>query len=230
MKSKLWLYGVLLAVLGLGMTCPASAKVGEDGDFQIWNTESLKGKITENVSAYMEEEFRFGDDASEFYYHHTHLEIPIVVNNWLEVGPAYRQVWEKYTKTDEKEDWYTEYRPNLNVTLKTEWEGWKLSTRNRFEYRMYDIDKDDAFRYRNKFDIKSPWKWTALKINPYISDEIFGQQDAGFNRNRLYVGFGMQLMEKLKGDLFYLWQYTENSKTEEWETIHVIGAKLKVEF
>ncbi len=216
-------------LLGLSINgITAQAALNAEGDFQYWNTEAIEAKIADRWKTYIEAEFRFGDDASEFYYQHTHLELGYKVNDWLEIAPAYRQVYELFTSTtDEEDDWFTEYRPMINVNLKHKWEGWELSDRNRFEFREFEV-KDDVFRYRNKLTIKSPWKWTCLGINPFISDEVFFQEDAGFNRNRLQVGVGMKLLEHLDGEVFYLWQTSE--KGDDWINIHVFGTKLKVKF
>jgi hypothetical protein len=229
MNKKGMIGGLMAGLMALAITCPASAELGSDGDFQFWNTESIEGKITEKVGAYMETEFRFGDDASEFYYQHAHLEIPIEVYDWLEIAPAYRQVWELFTKSEDEEgqeDWFAEARPNLNVTLKHKWNDWKLSSRNRFEYRFFEIDKEDLFRYRNKFTLKSPWKWTSWNINPFIADEIFIDEVDGFNRNRLQIGVGMNIIEHVDGAIYYLWQTSE--KGEEWIDFNVIGLQFKI--
>lgn len=228
MKIQRWLVGGILAVV---LSTPGFAELNSDGDFQFWNTESIQGKLAEKVGAYLEGEFRFGDDASEFYYQHTHLEIPIEVTDWLEIAPAYRQVWELFTKSEDEageEDWFAEYQPNFNVTLKHKLEGWKMSSRSRFELRYFDIDKEDTFRYRNKFTLKSPWKWTAWEINPFIADEIFINEVDGFNKNRLQMGVGMNIIEHLDGSLYYLWQTSE--KGDEWIDTHVVGAQVKVKF
>ncbi|MBI1882597.1 MAG: DUF2490 domain-containing protein [Chlamydiae bacterium] len=218
-------------LLGLGIMCctsPLLATLNGDGDFQYWNTEAIEGKMTDQWKAYAEAEFRFGDNVSEFYYQHTQLEIAYKITDWLELAPAYRQVWELFTSTkEEDDDWFTEYRPMLNATLKHKWEGWDISDRNRLEFREFEV-KDDAIRYRNKLTLKSPWKWTHLGINPFIADEVFFQEDAGFNRNRLQVGVGMKIIEHLEGELYYLWQTSE--KGDEWIDFHVIGTKLKFKF
>lgn len=230
MKKRLW-RGILAAGMVLAFNAPVSADLNADGDFQFWNTEAVEGKLNDHWKVYTEAEFRFGDDASEFYYQHTHLEIGYKVNDWLEIAPAYRQVWELFTKSvDEEgqEDWFVEYRPMVNVTVKYKWNGWEISDRNRFEYRFFDIDKEDHFRYRNKITLKTPWKWTSWGINPFIADEIFIQENDQFNRNRFYLGVGMDIIEHLTADVFYLWQTSE--KGDEWVDFNIIGAKLKLKF
>jgi hypothetical protein len=222
--------GALVALMACLLVHPASAELNEDGDFQYWNTEAIEGKINDKWKAYMEAEFRFGDDASEFYYQHTHLEILYAWLEWLEVGLAYRQVWE--LDDPETDLWFTEYRPMFNATLKHKWNGWDFSDRNRFEFRNFDT-KEDKFRYRNKLKVKSPWKWTNLHINPFVADELFFEEDSdnGFNRNRLDIGVGLDFgdyVAHLTGEIFYRWQTTDRG--DFWQDLNIIGTQLKFKF
>lgn len=222
--------GALVALMACLLAHPASATLGEDGDLQYWNTEAIEGKINDKWKAYMEAEFRWGDDASEFFYQHTHLEIGYAVNDWLSIAPAYRQVWE--LEDAEADLWAAEYRPMVNITLKHKWNDWEFSDRNRFEFRFFDVD-DDRFRYRNKLTVKSPWKWTALHINPFVADELFFEEDSdnGFNRNRLDIGVNLDFgdyVAHLTGNIFYRWQTTDRG--EEWRDLNIIGTQLKFKF
>ena len=229
--KKTVIRGALVALMAYLLAHPASAELNADSDFQYWNMEAIEGKINDKWKAYMEAEFRFGDDASKFYYQHTHLEIGYKVNDWLEIAPGYRQVWELFEKSvDEpgQEDWFAEARPMINFLLKHKWKGWELRNRNRFEYRIFEIDKEDVFRYRNALLVNSPWKWTQWNINPFIADEIFIQENDDFNRNRFYVGVNVDLMEHLTGRIFYLWQTSE--KDNEWIDFNIIGTQLKFKF
>jgi hypothetical protein len=222
--------GALVALMAMLLVHPASAELNADGDFQFWNTEAIEGKINDQWKAYMEAEFRFGDDASEFYYQHTHLEILYKALDWLEVGAGYRQVWELDDPATDL--WFTEYRPMVNVTLKHTWNDWEFSDRNRFEFRNFDT-KEDKFRYRNKLKAKSPWKWTVLHINPFIADELFFEEDSdnGFNRNRFDIGVGLDFNDyvaHLTGEIFYRWQTSD--KGTEWVDLNIIGAAFKFKF
>lgn len=191
----------IVAYLGLVMSCPVFAY--RDGDWQYWNTESVSVKLTGKIGAYVEEEFRFGDDVSEFYYQHSHLQLDFKVTDWFTLAPAYRQVFELYTKSNVEDDWFTEYRTMVNGTVKWKWENWGISDRARISYRMFDIDKGEVWRFRNKLTVKIPWKWTELKITPWAADEIFFEEDqSGIYRNRFYAGIGLKLTERLKGDMF----------------------------
>ena len=210
----------------------ASAFSYEDGDWQLWQTDSISGKLTDNLKASAELEFRFGDDMSEFYYQHSQVALDYKINDMFSLGVAFREVYELNTKTELDDDWYSEHRPLINGSISWKWSDWKLKNRARVEFRNFEI-KDNTIRFRNKIGIKSPWKWTALKINPYIEDEIFMEEHkSGIYRNRLYVGVGMELLDAgwgvLKGALYYLWQADE--KDDEWENTNALGLKFKLGF
>ena len=197
----------------------------DNGDFQFWNSDSVEVKITDPLKAKIEQEFRFGDDMSELYYLHTDGGLYLKVTDGLTFAANYRQVYEKKGK----DKWEREYRPHLNATVSWEWFDFKFSDRNRLEYRMYDV-KDDKWRYRNKLTAKFPWKWTALEIQPYMSDEIFVDfYGKRLTRNRVYGGLEMKLLKHLKTDLFYMWQ-TSKDEPGKWTGWNVLGLKIKAVF
>lgn len=234
-----------LAVMGL-LLVPFNSYGYDDGDWQYWNTEKISGKIidvgTENldsVDAGIEGEFRWGDDISEFYYQHADVGIKLkkLFAKWFSFGIAYRQVWEYKHRTaaDGGNHWIDENRPHFNPEVNFKICDWKIKNRFRVELRYFDEDisgKDDTWRLRNKLSVKPPIKWTEWGITPYAADEIFyGEDDDGISRNRLYVGLGIGHLfnlEHVKGDIYYLWQYSD--KGDDWETVNAIGTKLKVVF
>ncbi|MBO8152426.1 MAG: DUF2490 domain-containing protein [Candidatus Marinimicrobia bacterium] len=216
-----------LTIIGLGICFSLfivmTAFAYEDGDWQFWNTESVEGNLVENWKVKLEEEFRFGDNIGEFYYHHTDGSLTYKLTNWFHLSLSYRQIYE-----NKDEEWKEENRPHVNGTFKWKWQDFEFKNRSRFEYRIRE-GKENAWRYRNKLTLGFPLKWTKLGIQPYLADEIFIDFDEGdLNRNRLYAGFKAKLMKYLAPDIFYLWQTSE--KDGDWIDYKVIGAKLKVEF
>ncbi len=196
----------------------------DDGDFQYWNTESVSWKVNEDLKVKLEEEFRFGDNAEDFYYQHSDLGLSYSgLASWLNLGINYRHIFE-----EKSSDWKVENRPHLNATVKWKLSDLSLSNRGRLEYRNRE-DADNFYRYRNKFTIKTPFKFTKFEISPYIADEIFYDFDQEtLNRNRLYGGVALKLIKSLKADIFYLWESTEKGST--WNDIYVLGTKLKLNF
>jgi len=196
----------------------------DDGDFQYWNTEGMSWKFEKNWKVNAEEEFRFGDDMQNFYYQHSdfgfsHSELA----EWLELGAHYRQIFEEKSGV-----WKQENRPYINAAIKIKIEDIDFRNRSKFEYRHRE-DSDDLWRYRNKTSIKLPLKVTKFEIQPYIADEIFVDfEEEGLNRNRLYGGIELKVFDRLKGDIFYLWQSSEAD--DEWTDYHILGTKLKLSF
>ncbi len=215
-KVKFLAVGLVMAVSGM-------VYAFDDGDFQVWHTENQEFKVNKESKITLEEEFRWGDDASDFYYHHYDAGFVYSLNKNLDLGVNYRQVYEK-----KKGKFKAENRPHVNAVLKFDLGGFKLDDRNRFEYRHFDY-QGDGWRYRNKVTLKFPWKFTKLDIQPYLSDEVFVDLNEGIlNRNRFYSGFGFNLTKNLKADIYYLLQSTKGSGR--WDDANVLGTKLKISF
>jgi hypothetical protein len=195
----------------------------ENGDFQIWHTENQEVNINKETKLTLEEEFRFGDDAHDFYYQHYDAGVVGNVNKNLSLGVNYRQIYEK-----KKNKFKEENRLLLNATVKCSTSGFDLEDRNRFQYRHFDYQKD-FWQYRNKLTAKLPWKFTKLHIRPYVADEVFIDLDKiEFTRNRFSSGIGLDLTKNIKAELYYLLQNTKTS--DRWPSANVFGSKLKIQF
>ena len=59
-----------MAIIGLVLLLTAKVYAYDDGDFQVWNTDVEELKVNYKTKIALEEEFRWGDNANEFYYHH----------------------------------------------------------------------------------------------------------------------------------------------------------------
>jgi len=195
-----------------------------EGDFQVWNTEDQEFKFYEKTKIFLQEEVRIGDDASDIYYYHFDGGLGYDVGKYLDLGIHYRQVYEK-----RKGKFKIENRTYGNAILKYDLCGFKLSDRNRIEYRHFDW-QDDSWRYRNKFMVKFPWKFTKMEIQPYVADEIFVplKNDGYLSRNRFYAGLGFNLTECIKCEVYYLFQSDKSSG--KWTDANVLGTKVKVIF
>lgn len=198
----------------------------DDGDSQYWSAAGVSFDISQDWGCSFEEEFRFGDDAGEFYYHHSDLGFVYKgFADWVDLGFNYRQVFER---TDSEGEWTQENRPHLNVTLKGQLFGLNVSDRSRFEYRDRE-DKNDLWRYRNKVTVKFPLELTELKLKPYLADEVFVPlNDDNITKNRVYAGVTFRVLENMTGEVFYLWQSSRSSG--DWNDTNVLGTRLKFRF
>jgi len=214
---------VVLVLLLTTKICPAF----EDNDFQIWNAAKLYFKFNKNWQVEFQEEFRFGRNVRHLYYQHSDIGFTrLNVKSWLDVGFNYRQIFEK----DNKGDWTKENSPHINFTLKDKWGDYKISNRLRIQFRDRKYKKD-LWRYRNKFTVKFPHRLTALKLQPYLADEIFiNLNSEGYNRNRFYSGvsFNLNKQKNLKSDIFFLLQRSRSKG--QLKDINILGASLKYRF
>lgn len=221
MKRKYLL--VLLIVLCCITTYIHPLFAYDNGDLQLWGTLTMEGKVAKIVKLKLEEELRSGDTMKQFHYCHTDFGIGFAILKWLSAGVNYRQVFEL-----KKGDWISEYRPHLNISFKKKIKILKIEDRSRLEFRFYD-HKDTAYRYRNKLALTLSGDWTKADLKPYIANEMFVSFDeTAFNRNRVYAGLKIKLVEHLYSDIYYLWQISQ--KKTLWISYHVIGIKLNIKF
>lgn len=212
------------AVAAVMLAASVPAYGYQNGDFQIWHTEGQDVKLKQGTMLTAEEEFHYGNNASELYYQHYDLGLAYDVNKYLTTSINYRQIYE-----GEKWKFKPEFQPNLNITPKCEVYGLKIEDRNRFELKLFDDNREDKVEYRNKLAIKAPLKIKSFTLEPYISDEIFVYLNTvWFRRNRLVAGISFDLVKNVKGDVYYMLQDTK--KLGRWTTANILGLKLKVVF
>lgn len=197
----------------------------EDEGFQWWSTVGGSFDVAKDWKGMFEQQLRMGDDGGNFYHEHTDVGFVYSgIGKWIDLGANFRYVSEK----DNENNWMQENRPHLNVTFKGYIFGLSVSDRNRVEFRDRE-EADDVWRYRNKLTVKFPFELTALKLKPYVADEIFiTLNDDNVARNRLYLGVVFGLTEWLDADIFFMWQASRSG--EEWKDIKVLGTALKFRF
>lgn len=214
---------IVTAALMLLVSCRAYGY--QDGDFQIWHTEGQDVNLKERTKLTAEEEFRYGNSASELYYQHYDFGLAYDVNKWLTTSINYRQIYE-----GENGKFLPEYRPHLDVTPKCEFYGFIIEDRNRFDLRLYDDKRDDSVQYRNRLLVKAPWKFTPIGIQPYVSNEVFINLDNNvtFRRDRFATGITFNMIKGVKGDIYYMLQSTK--KSGRWKDANILGFKGKIAF
>lgn len=214
----------ILCVVMVAMTMCVNAYAYDNGDFQIWNTDYQDVKIFKDVKLAMEQEFRFGENASEFYYQHYDWGVVFGFDKMLDLTLGYRLALEKY-----KHKWREEDQPNINAILKFDLWKFKIDDRNRIEYRHFRF-KEDSVRYRNKLGIKLPLDILKMKVSPYVSDEILITSDStGFNENRISSGIEFGLTKYVKADIYYMFK-SNKIKDDKWNNANVLGTKVKIAF
>ncbi len=214
-----------LAVLVLCLLLSgASLYAYQDGDFQIWDTNAQDVKIGKATRFTLEEEFRFAESATEFFYQHYDWGFAWAFDKRFELALGYRLVYERA-----KHKWMESDEPYINLTWKQDIWKFKFDDRNRIEYRHFRFAPDQV-RYRNKFTFKYPFEFKGMKIAPYTSDEIFVVSNGrGFNQNRFQSGLEIELTKYVKFDVSYMLQ-SVRGKGDKWYEANVLWLKNKISF
>ena len=208
-------------VLWCSLFLVSGVQAKQNEDWQFWNSSSLEGNVHPRWKLKFEEQFRFGDNITDFYYHLTGVSVTWKTTEWFQVALAYAQIYEQ--KAD---DWREENRPRIDGTVRRKWGGLQLSDRNRAERRIRE-KADNLWRYRNNLTLSPVKKWLSVDIQPYVSGEIFVDiEQKDFNQYRLTGGLTGRLVERLQAHLYYLRQ--GNEKAGDWTVNHVLGVAIKV--
>jgi len=215
----------ILTVIGLFLLVAARASAYDNHDFQVWNTDIEEFKVNKTSKITFEQEFRWGDNASEFYYQHYDVGYAYIFNQYFNLGGGFR-----YVKQKTSDQFKDESEPYFAAFMFWNPVGFSLSDRIRIEYRYFDYQAVQ-WRFRNKLDIKFPWKFTKFEIQPMVSDEIFFKFNGiDLNENRLYAGFACTLTKNLKGEITYMLRSTKNVGICTWNDTNVLSTKLKLAF
>jgi hypothetical protein len=214
-----------LALAIAGFTA-LSLSAYDDGDFQTWLSVSAKTQLNEKSTLLLSQEFRSGDDSSELYDVETFLAVSYKVSDAFKVSYGHLHI-----ELKSGDDWNSVDVPTLDfIFTQPVAEGWKLEERVRIEYNIVQ-NGDDYDRYRFRFKLKSPWKWTSMGINPYVAVEPFYYNKdgySGWNRLRIYVGATMKVTDNVSGHVFYLRQ--RDDKGDWWRDYNILGASLGFSF
>ncbi|MDP2921856.1 MAG: DUF2490 domain-containing protein [Candidatus Omnitrophota bacterium] len=214
----------IVLIMALLLFVTAVAYAYDDGDFQVWNTDVEEMKINDKSKIAFEQEFRWGDNADEFFYQHYDIGFFYNLQKYLNVGAGYRYIYES-----KKRRFRLERSPYVTLSLLWDSKGFKFEDRSRLEYRSFQYQAD-AWRYRNKISMKFPWKYTKMEIQPYMSDEMLFSLSATnqLNQNRASAGIGMNLTKNIKGEIYYMLQTMKSSG--KWIDANVVGTKFKISF
>jgi hypothetical protein len=196
----------------------------DNGDFQVWNSNAQDVNIGKATKLTLEEEFRYGETASELFYQHYDWGFAWAFDKRLELMLGYRLVLEKY-----KHKWLETDEPYTILTWRQDIWKFRFDDRNRIEYRHFRFAPDQA-RYRNKFTLKYPIDFKGIKISPYTSNEIFvSSNGTGFNQNRFQSGIEIELNKYVKLDVSYMLQ-SIRGKGDKWSEANVLWLKNKISF
>lgn len=208
---------------GLLLLGAVAAAAYDNGDWQVWNTDSTEFPVSRSMKIKAETQFYFGDSASDFYYAHVDAGLAWKAASWFEAG-----LYQRYIQEKKGTEWFEENRPYLDGIFQGKIGSLTWANRNRFEYRERE-GAAEGWRYRNRLRLLSAKCWTRLKIQPYADAEPFYDiRTDSWNQNRLSAGLTFKAASFLKIGLYYMAQF--NRKNGEWSNVNILGVDTKWTF
>ena len=204
-----WLFtGALL----LTAACSAAS------DWEYRGRLEMSGPMEHDLNLKMFTEVRSRNDLHTHNESHFSLGLEWAACKWLAVGPHYRHV------TAQKGGaWTVEHRPYFDATLRGNYLGMPVSSRNRLEYRM--LEGREAYRYRLRLMLKAPGALLP-GLTPYCSAEAFYAFDAGeVNKTRLIAGFDLRLPGSMRLGVNYVLDSLKRSSY--WQDLNAFTVALK---
>lgn len=211
----------LLVLLAACMTGLATVHAGDIGRSQGFFDLEVRKALSERWSVFVNHQSKFQDEDSVYFLWHIKGGLRYEAAYWLQLAADHRH------QEDRNEgDWLRESRSTLEATLKTKIGDWKLSSRNRMEYRDFEGGKPDRWRYRNQ--IKIARGLPLGEVTGYFSEEpqYDFERDRWF-KHRITAGVTRPVVRRVKLQLYYRWDVIEQSKQHgNWYITQILGVKL----
>ncbi len=145
--------------------------------------------------------------------------------DWLELGINYRRIYER----TEADPYKAVNRPHMNFNIRGQILALDVSSASRFEYQSSETQKG-FWRCRNKFTVRFPSLFAAIKLQPYVSSDFFADlTDTSDCTGRGFSsGASLRLSRNLTGDFYYRWQTSKYDGVQYDYTI--LGTSLRFTF
>lgn len=223
---KFGMLSVLLFILAT--TCLQSedhvGQLNQNADHGAWVEENFNIALYKEWSLMFHFEERCGDDWRRFWYYEQWATLQYDFSKQIKkslclsedslfksftMGPGFAQAWSLQANTKGVVHWAQANRPDIQAFLTLGWKGWTLRQRLILEYWGFTTKHYKSFgycRYRNF--LLSPWKFTCLKINPFLADEIFLRETTSwhsgvFYENRFRTGIVAELFRECSALLWW---------------------------
>lgn len=198
--SSVWKIGIWLAVLLFGTT---SCLYAQDRDFTSWAIAGFEYKVKPAFALSGKVEWRTKDDMGETDRWGLNVGGKYTVLPFLKVGAGY----EIHYRNRGEDGWKFRHRYNVEGTLSTALQNFKLSLRERVQH-TFDGDFDE-FRLRSR--VQLAYDISRWQLEPYVSVEMYNGLNRGdrfdIKRMRYRGGISIPLFPGWEADIFYCRQW-----------------------
>jgi len=199
-------------------------------DLGYWNWTQFSTKIDDaRLSLFVDNRFQDRTDEHNFRFASLMLAYPVHKN--LDIGFNYSSYDSKPVNSEWKYGRRYEFELNPHYTFDN---NWKLSLRNRLEFRRIEDQGSDNTRSRHRFRIDIPVSSSFKAFNGFFaSNEFYINHDEStrWEENEfLPFGLNFQLTEQVTFAVFYLEQHKRLKGSSSWKSNPNIGTYLVVNF
>lgn len=181
----------------------------------------LKARIDDDWFIISRSNLASRDDFGEQFLAYTGGGLGYQLDARWSLRAGYRRAWIRPQGT-----WLEEDRWYLEAYFADRWRDIRLTNRSRIEFRVFDYRSDDV-RLRNEITAEAPWALTALRLRPYLEDELFySTQDGRFEANWLGVGLSWGIADGIKLKLGYRWNHFRVGDAWNDRNVIVTGVNL----
>ena len=215
---------VLTAVVALfpGVLFGQGATQYPRNDFQAWSAFRATHPLRRGDDFFIGAGLRYGNDQGHLSYRRITTGFDFRWHGILTIQPYYQ-----YSMNDSLSGALDpENRLGLALTLGVPWRHWQVSDRNLGERRF--LVNRQAWRYRNRLEFRRPISMLREQLNVFAWDEVyFGTRAGRWYRDRLALGAGRKLIDKISMDVFYVHQNDGYSHPGD---LNGVGMALKTQF
>ena len=185
-----------------------------------WNL-LLKSKIDDDWFVLSRSNIASRNDNSDYFFGYTGASLGYHLDKIWSLRLGYR-----YAAIKPQNDWLNEDRPFLEAYATTRLNDYKLTSRSRLEWRIFDY-RDNDIRLRQEFTLEAPIKFTELELQPYLEEEIFySNNDQRMEANWLGGGLAWRPEKGVKFKLGYRWNHFRLGDNWRNRDVLVIGLNL----
>ncbi|MDF7800559.1 DUF2490 domain-containing protein [Pontiellaceae bacterium B1224] len=196
----------------------------DQGENAIWLEGTVRGNITDQLSASLKEQVRYRESDGFYFYRYTDFGLGWKFSNAWNVTAQYRYV----TARKEGGNWVAKPMTHVNVNNKLPLGPVKLSTRLRFGF--IDIESaDNQTLIWPRFVLNLSKSWVGL--NPYAAFEtIYDIEQNLVFRNRFEGGLTYSPTKMLSLKMFLMQQLTRTASNSTWTEAYNAGAGATLKF
>ena len=183
----------------------------------------LKGQINDDWFFISRSNLATRDDFSRLFLGFTGGGLGYQFTDSWSIRTGYRHVWFR-----QRSNWLEEDRLFLEAYYADSFEKFRLTSRSRFEYRLFDY-REDYLRFRNELVIESTRPLRGTDFRPYLEEEFFyNTRNNEFEANWLGAGLAWRPRDGLKLKLGYRWNYFRVG--DEWRSRDVLVTGVNLFF